>query len=410
MTSVPPRADSPTALERWGRRAWWLVGIALAIIISYLGLSLISGLVAPLVVAAVIGALFAPLCQWLARWMPRHLAALVVLLGLVGVGVGTAVIAIRGVMAQAGEIGQRVTIGLDALQLWAADLGIVGLDLDEVEASLQEWGQDLASGLASQLGTVFSGTAALALGLFVGLFLLYFILADWQLLAHWTSRNLGVPDDVGAGIIADSTTAMRRYFLALTASNLVSSAIVGLSIWGLGLPLALPIAVVTMVTSYVPFLGAIFSGAFAVLVALGAGGIGDAVVVAVVVLVAQNGVQTVIQTFMTQGALKLHPILILGTTIAGGALFGVLGAALSTPVFASGLKVIERLRARETDSGRAPPAAGGEPMPPPPDDEPDQPTAEPTVSDRSADRPEETGSGRERSTSSGGRRAPTHRF
>ena len=164
------------------------------------------------------------------------------------------------------------------------------------------------------------------------------------MLATWTARNIGLSSDVGTGVINDATWAMRRYFLALTASNIVSATIVGGSVWAMGLPLAFPIAVVTMVTSYIPFLGAIFSGAFAVLVALGAGGITEAVIILVIVLAAQNGVQTIIQTFMTQGALRLHPILILGTTIAGGALFGLLGAALSTPVFASALKIIERLR------------------------------------------------------------------
>ncbi|MGC0250952.1 AI-2E family transporter [Pseudactinotalea sp. Z1748] len=349
MPLAPDRPDVVAGLERWGRGAWYLVGIALAVIIAYLGLSLISGLVAPLIVAAVIGALFAPLCQWLGRWVPRHLAALIVLVGLLTIGVGTVVVAVRGVIAQAGEIARQVTVGLESLQVWAAELGVGDLSLDDAQTTIQNTGQNLASGL----GTVFSGTASLALGLFVGLFLLYFILADWNLLVMWTGRNLGLRSDVGAGVINDATWAMRRYFVALTASNIVSSTIVGVSVWVMGLPLAFPIAVVTMVTSYIPFLGAIFSGAFAVLVALGSGGITDAIIMLVIVLAAQNGVQTVIQTFITQGALKLHPILILGTTIAGGALFGILGAALSTPVFASGLKIIERLR-DHGDAGPAP--------------------------------------------------------
>lgn len=374
MDSAVTDVEAPTALERWGRRAWHLVGIVLVILAFYLGMSLISGLVTPLVVAAVLGALFAPLCQWLGRWMPRQLAALLVLLGLLAIGIGTTTIAVRGVIEQAGEIGQQVSVGLNALQTWTAELGIEGLSLDDAPASLQEYGLSLVSGVSSQLGTVFSGTAAIGLGFFVGLFLLYFILADWNLLLQWIARNLGVPEHVGTGVLDDATWAMRRYFLALTASNLVSATIVGTSVYLMGLPLAFPIAVVTMVTSYIPFLGAIFSGAFAVLVALGSGGLVDAAVIAVIVLVAQNGVQTIIQTFMTQGALKLHPILILGTTIAGGAVFGLLGAALSTPVFASGLKIFQRLRSvgdpdagepdlDEPDSDDAMP----EPQPPPAD-------------------------------------------
>ncbi|WP_407320301.1 AI-2E family transporter [Isoptericola halotolerans] len=361
------RHDRST-LERWGRRAWAFVGLALAAVAVYLGTSLISGLVVPLIVALVVGALFAPLCSRLTRWMPRWLAAIIVLLVLLLVAAGTVGLAIRGVVQQAPEIGRQLTIGFDAVQVWAADLGLELPEVDDSEAGgLPRWGTVLLSGFTAQLGNVFSGTAALAMGTFVGLFLLYFILADWDSLTRWTARHLGVAEDVGAGIIDDGTWAMRRYFLALTASSVVVSVMVGVAAWLLDLPLALTIAVVTLITSYVPFLGAIVSGAFAVLIALGSGGLVPALVMLAVILVAQNGVQTIIQTFMTQGALRLHPIVILGSTIAGGALFGLLGAALSTPVVAILIKIVERLRAlerRATGPAGAPSADDAAPAPP----------------------------------------------
>ena len=75
--------------------------------------------------------------------------------------------------------------------------------------------------------------------------------------------------------------------------------------------------------------GAIISGAFAVLIALGSGGFGDAVIVLAVILVAQNVVQTIVQTKLTEGRLEMHPIVIFGSTIAGGALFGLLAHAVA---------------------------------------------------------------------------------
>ncbi|WP_402468719.1 AI-2E family transporter [Isoptericola aurantiacus] len=350
MEHADAAADDPgrSTLLRWGRRAWAFVGIALAAVTVYLGMSAISGLVVPLIIALVVGALFAPLCTLLGRWMPRPLAALVVLLGLVVVAVGTIVLAVRGVVEQAAEIGNQLSEGFDALLAWLQDAGITipGLDdADDATEGLPAWGTTLLSGFSAQLGSVFSGTAALIMGTFVGVFLLYFVLADWDLLMRWSARHLGVREDVGAGIIDDGTWAMRRYFVALSASSVVVSVLVGAAAWFLDLPLALTIAVVTFITSYVPFLGAIVSGAFAVLIALGSGGTAAALIMLVVILVAQNGVQTIIQTFMTQGALKLHPIVILGSTIAGGALFGLLGAALSTPIVAIAIKIVERFRA-----------------------------------------------------------------
>jgi predicted PurR-regulated permease PerM len=154
---------------------------------------------------------------------------------------------------------------------------------------------------------------------------------------------MGVPAEVGQEITDDATWSIRQYFLALTISSLVVAVIVGSAVAILGLPLAFAIAIVTFATSYVPYLGAVISGAFAVLIALGSGGFADAAIVLVVVLVAQNVVQTIVQTKLTEGRLAMHPIVIFGSTIAGGALFGLLGAALSTPVVAIAVKVVARL-------------------------------------------------------------------
>jgi predicted PurR-regulated permease PerM len=360
-TDHPASPSRRSALLRWGRRGWAVVGIVLAAAAVYLGMGLISGLVVPLIIALVVGALFAPLCTLLARWMPRPLAAVVVLVALLAVGIGTLWIAVRGVVDQAAEIGDQISQGFDALRTWLHDAGITLPATDDPDAQgLPEWGASLLSGFTAQLGNVFSGTAALVMGTFVGIFLLYFVLADWDLLMRWTARNLGVPENLGAAILDDSTWAMRRYFLVLTVSNLVVAVIVGVTAAVLDVPLAFAIAAVTLATAYVPFLGAIVSGAFAVLIALGSGGVADALIMLAVILVAQNGVQTIIQTFMTQGALKLHPIVILGSTIAGAALFGLLGAALSTPMVAILIKVAERFRALDAE-----PNAAVEPEPEP---------------------------------------------
>jgi putative heme transporter len=53
----------------------------------------------------------------------------------------------------------------------------------------------------------------------------------------------------------------------------MNAAAVGLGAVVLGVPLAVPIAIVTFVTSDIPFFGAFFAGAFAVVIALGAKGL-----------------------------------------------------------------------------------------------------------------------------------------
>ena len=106
--------------------------------------------------------------------------------------------------------------------------------------------------------------------------------------------HLGLDADTGTEIVDDSAVAVRRYFWALTLSAVVTAVLIGGAAWLLGVPLAFTIAVVTLVTSYVPYLGAIVSGAFATLIALGSNGIDTAIVILVVILVVQNIVQTIV--------------------------------------------------------------------------------------------------------------------
>ncbi len=124
---------------------------------------------------------------------------------------------------------------------------------------------------------------------------------------------------------------------------MVTSVLIGLAAVLLDVPLAFAIAVVTLVTSYIPYLGAILSGAFATLLALGAQGPQAAIIMLVVILVVQNIVQTVVLTTLTSDVLSLHPIVALGSTTVGAALAGALGATLSSPAVAVAIRVDRRL-------------------------------------------------------------------
>jgi predicted PurR-regulated permease PerM len=154
-----------------------------------------------------------------------------------------------------------------------------------------------------------------------------------------------VPADLGQGIVTDATRSFRDYFYVLTLSSLPVAVIVALTAVFLGVPLAFTIGLVTFVTSYVPYLGALVSSVFALLIAFGSGGPVAAIVMLVVILVAQNVVQPIIQRQLERNALDLHPIVSFGSTIVGSVLIGVLGATLSAPTVAMVLRVRQRIEA-----------------------------------------------------------------
>ena len=136
--------------------------------------------------------------------------------------------------------------------------------------------------------------------------------------------------------------------------------VVGIGALLLGVPLAGTIAVVSFVTAYVPFIGAFVAGAFAVVIALGAQGTTIALVMLLIVLLANGLLQNILQPFAMGSALDLHPLVTLVTTIAAGCIFGTLGLILAAPLLSAAVHVSRHLalaRAQsssEPDSSNAP--------------------------------------------------------
>jgi predicted PurR-regulated permease PerM len=334
-----------------------LVGIFVATSIIYASLASLSGLVVPLVVSIVIGVLVVRVVDRLqAAGLPRRVGVALVMIGLFAAGIGSIWTAVGGVVQQGPEIGAQVAAGIETLDEVLMDAGL----LDDVETGLFDRLEDVlpqaAAGVAGVLSNAFSGVVAFLVGTFVAVFFLYYLLTDWEKLVDWLARHLGAPDDLSVSIIEDTMLALREYFKGLSIASIIVAAIIGLTMWALGLPLAFTVALVTFATAYIPYLGAIFSGAFAFLVAIGSGGIGQALVVLAVILVAQNLVQTLVQNKLTSDQLSIHPIVNFGSTIVGIALAGVLGATLSAPIVASLIRMTNRVRSYRT--GIEPSGAG----------------------------------------------------
>jgi putative heme transporter len=357
-----PGLRLPAWFQTLGRGAWLLVGIAVLLAIVFLVLGLISDLVIPLVFAAILAAIFVPLVDRLERLrVPRWLGAPLVVLLAIGVVSVIAWMVVAGLVGEGREILDRVRAGLEE----AGSLpGMAELDADHARRTLGELVQTLVSGLLAGLGSV----TVLIVGIVTGLFILLFLMKDWRLVVDGTARQLavvlGLPDRVGRQIVADTVHSFRGYALGLTIVGLMNGAVVGLGAVLLGVPLAGPIAIVTFVTSYIPFFGAFFAGAFAVLVALGAKGLSVALAMLAITLLANNTLQNLLEPVAFGRTLRLHPLTVLLVTTAGTLLFGVLGATLAAPVTAVTLRTVGLVR----DAGlfgvaATPPAAAAEAAP-----------------------------------------------
>jgi putative heme transporter len=337
-----PGLHLPDWFQTLGRGAWLLVGIAMLLAIAFFLLGLISDLVIPLVFAAILAAIFVPLVDRLERWrLPRWLGAPLVVLLAIGVVSVIIWMVVAGLVAQGQEILARVTAGLEET---GSLPGVVQMDAKEAIRTLGHLVQVLVSGLLSGLGSV----TVLIVGIVTGLFILLFLMKDWRLVTEGTARQiavlLGLPDGVGRQIVADTVHSFRGYALGLTVVGVMNGVVVGLGALLFGVPLAGPVAIVTFVTSYIPFFGAFFAGAFAVLIALGAKGLSVALAMLAITLLANNTLQNLLEPVAFGRTLRLHPLVVLLVTTAGTLLFGVLGATLAAPVTAVTLRTFGLLR------------------------------------------------------------------
>ncbi len=121
-------------------------------------------------------------------------------------------------------------------------------------------------------------------------------------------------------ITANVIQSLRRYFLGVSIVAAFNSVVVGLAAVLLDVPLAGTIAVVTFVLAFIPFIGAFISGAFAVILTLSSQGTTAALIMLVVVILANGLLQNIVQPIAFGATLGLNPLVVLIVTIGFGSL------------------------------------------------------------------------------------------
>lgn len=341
----------PRWLRDLGLLSWFLVGIALAIVGTVWLLALTQVIVVPVIVAGIIAAVASPLVRWLASHrVPRAAAAVLVLLLILGLVIGTVLLAIGGIAGQSGSIESNLSDAADTVSGWVQDTGV---DSGQAESAKGDASKSISTAfhaLLNGLGTGVSALASLVFFLAMAVLSLFFLLKDGPSIREWGERHLGVPLPVAQTISSRVIGALRGYFLGVTIVAAYNALIIGVGAVIIGVPLAGTIAIVTFLASYVPYLGAWGAGIFAVLLALSGGGADAAVAMAVVALLANGILQQLVQPFAYGAALGIHPLAVLIVTIAGGAIFGTIGLILAAPLASAITRIsadLARARAEE---------------------------------------------------------------
>ena len=356
----------PRWLRDLGRASWLIVGVfALLAGLTWL-LAATNTIVGPVVGAAIVATVAMPLVAKLERHMPRPAAAVIVLLGLVALGVFIVVIVIGGIVGQDAEIGKHASTAADKVQSWLESAGVDQSGASSATSGVKSAIPSTISTLVGGVVNGIKGLTSLAFGLSFAMLSLFFLLKDGPSLRAWVDRHLGVPQPVAQTITGGLIRSLRGYFRGVTFVSIFNGVVVTIGALLLGVPLAGTIGVVTFVTAYVPYIGAFVAGGFAVVIALGANGTTTALIMLLIVLLANGLLQNIVQPFAMGSALELNPLVVLVITISAGCLFGTLGLILAAPLLSAAVHITADLaRARAKATADAAATEGPSPLPEP---------------------------------------------
>ena len=342
---------SPTWLRDLGAFAWLLIGVGVILAGLIVLLGLLATIVVPLAAASIIAAVAAPLVALLQRRrVPRAAGAALTLLLLLGICALIVLLVLAGIVDQGDQIRAAAAEALDKAAGWANSAGAdsTGAVQDDVAQSVSIAGERLLEGTVGLIGDFSSVLFALSLALFST----FFLLKDGPSIRGWIDHHLGVPYPVAQTVTSNVLSSLRQYFAGVSIVAAFNAIVVLIGAIALDVPLAGTIAVVTFVTAYVPYIGAFVSGAFAVMLALASQGTTTALIMLVIVLLANGLLQNVVQPIAFGATLGLNALVVLIVTIAGGTLFGMLGLILAAPLTSAGAHIARDLRAARASEQR----------------------------------------------------------
>jgi predicted PurR-regulated permease PerM len=351
---------TPHWLRDLGRTSWLLVGLLLVLLGLIWLLAETYTIVGPMVCALIVAVVAMPLVRWLDRHMPRMLAAALVLLAVAALAVLIVVIVVAGITGQSAELSAQASAGLDKVQGWMKSAGVDSSSASGATSTAKHAASQMISTLVHGIVHGIRGLASVLFGLSFAALGTFFLLKDGPQMRHWVDRHVGIPEPIARTVSGSVINSLRGYFRGVTLVAGFNGVVVGLAALILDVPLAGTIAVVTFVTAYVPYIGAVLAGTFAVLLALGAQGTGVAVAMLIVVILANGLLQNIVQPFAMGSALHLNPLVVLVVTIGAGCLFGMLGLVLAAPLVSAAVQVAKQLNLPLDAPQEPPPAATGD--------------------------------------------------
>lgn len=373
----PPPIDEavPRSLRISAAWSWRLIVVA---VVGWGLLYLVDRfliLVAPLMIGLLLTGLLAPAFRWVLKLrMNRSLGTLLVLvfgLGLVG---GTLTLVVNQLIHGLPNMVNSAEQGIEDIQEWVQGppLNMTDADLDNIIEQGRSWVEQNTQELTDVGLSAVTGTVQFITGFVLALVATFFFLRDgpriWAFVVGMLPARARAPMTYAGDGAWRSLTG---YVRATVLVALIDAIGIGVGLWVLRVPLAVPLAALVFLGAFVPIIGAFLSGTIAVLVALvdeqqpgllDGGGVAKALMVLGLILLVQQIEGNLLQPVIMSRAVKIHPLAVIVAVTAGAVLAGIIGALVAVPIVAVLNAVVRRLN----NYHRLPPPVyetGGHPPP-----------------------------------------------
>jgi putative heme transporter len=251
------------------------------------------------------------------------------------------------VTSQFGDVGRSVEEGTRDILDW---LSAGPLELDE--ADIDRYLDQASEQFEANREQIFSGVVAgatkaveLVAETLLMLVLTFFFLKDGEKMWAWFVSLFNERNQKHARAIGTmSWETVGRFMRGTAIVGLVDATLIALAMVILGVPLTVPIAVLTFFGAFFPLIGALLAGIVAVLVALVTEGPLDALILGGAVLAIQQIEGDVLQPIVVGKVLGLHPVAIILVITAGAFLGGIPGAFLAVPLASVVAKIAGYIR------------------------------------------------------------------
>jgi predicted PurR-regulated permease PerM len=353
QVTVPEQNRVPSWLQTGAAWSWRLLLLAIAIYLIARVLGILYIVVVPCIAALLLTAVLQPLTSRLRRAGLPALAATWVTLLIAAVVVGGLVLLVANrVSADYPTVLAEAKHTTAQVQSWLA-----GPPFHVKNSNVQKFLNNIPSYLSKHKslveGTVVTGgkiATEFFGGLVLMLFVTFFLIKDGERIWNWllgamrtqTARRM---DRAGHA----SWLVLVYYMRGTVAVAAIHAVVVGVALSIMGVPLALPLAVVVFVAAFVPLVGLLVAGALAILVTLATKGWVDAVILLGILIIEDQLEAHLLQPQVVGKMIRLHPLAVILSLAVGGVLAGIPGAVVAVPIVAVITRALPELRRSEPE-------------------------------------------------------------